>query len=100
MHPDPVFSRRDFVKSTSVAALVSTSTCTVSAGSPNETTSIGTRRELFVENTLISQIHGGAQLRLHQPVPREVSFVCDLSLIHKRRFQQYPPRDRLLCRKS
>lgn len=77
MHPDPVFSRRDFVKSTSAAALVSTSTCTVSAGTPNETTSIGTRRELFVENTLISQIHGGAQLRLHQPVPREVSFVCD-----------------------
>ena len=33
---------------------------------------LGTRRELFVESTLIDRLSGKAELRLHAPVPREV----------------------------
>jgi len=33
---------------------------------------IGSRRELFVEDTLIDRIAGRAELRLHEPVPREI----------------------------
>ena len=38
---------------------------------------IGSRRELFVDRHLIESLSGGADLRLHQPVPREVSLVTD-----------------------
>lgn len=40
-------------------------------------TSIGSRRELFVDDALIERLHGQAELRLHQPVPREVVIVRD-----------------------
>ena len=33
---------------------------------PEKVTDIGTRRELFVENTLISSLGGGARLQLHR----------------------------------
>ena len=39
---------------------------------------IGTRRELFVDQALVERLTGGAQLRLHQPVPQEVCFVHDV----------------------
>ncbi len=39
--------------------------------------SIGSRRELFVDDTLIEKITGGAELRLHQPQPREIALVHD-----------------------
>jgi hypothetical protein len=38
---------------------------------------IGSRRELFVEDTLIDHLEGGAQLRLHEPAPREIAIVHD-----------------------
>ncbi len=40
-------------------------------------TDIGTRRELFVEDTLIESITGDAQQVLHHPTPREVVLVND-----------------------
>ena len=70
-------SRRDWIKTVGAAGLVSSSTQSVSAAVPEKTTNIGTRRELFVENSLISKLIGGGQLRLHQPMPRELAFVCD-----------------------
>ncbi len=38
---------------------------------------IHSRRELFVDDYLIEQLVGKAQLRLHHPTPREVAIVCD-----------------------
>jgi hypothetical protein len=38
---------------------------------------IGTRRELFVDDHMIQQLLGGAELRLHQPTPREIAIVHD-----------------------
>jgi len=37
---------------------------------------IGSRRELFVDDYLIDRLKG-AELKMHRPVPREVSLVCD-----------------------
>ncbi len=37
-----------------------------------EVTDIGTRRELFVEDTLIESVSGGARLELHHPEAREI----------------------------
>jgi len=38
---------------------------------------IGSRRELFVEDTLIERLGGAGRLQLHQPVRREVVFQTD-----------------------
>ena len=38
---------------------------------------IGARRELFVDDHIIAQLSGSAELRLHQPIPREVVLVHD-----------------------
>ncbi len=38
---------------------------------------IGSRRELLVDDALIARLEGGAALRLHQPVMRDVALVCD-----------------------
>lgn len=38
---------------------------------------IGSRRELFVEDSLIDRLEGQAELRLHHPEPREVVLVHD-----------------------
>lgn len=42
-----------------------------------DATLIGSRRELFVDDTLIEKITGGAELRLHHPQPREIALVHD-----------------------
>jgi hypothetical protein len=42
-----------------------------------EPIAIGSRRELFVEDTLIDKLSGDAQLRLHHPEPREMALVHD-----------------------
>jgi hypothetical protein len=42
-----------------------------------ETTPIGSRRELFVEDALIERVTGEATLRLHHPEPREIALVHD-----------------------
>jgi len=44
-----------------------------------DSTDIGSRRELFVDDTLIDRLEGHADLRLHHPVPREVVLVHDAS---------------------
>ncbi len=44
---------------------------------PQGAMNISSRRELFVENTLIEQLSGGAQQRLHHPVPQEISLHHD-----------------------
>ena len=49
------------------------------ASQPDATTpiSIGSRRELFVDNHLIERLSGTAELRLQAPVPREVVLTHD-----------------------
>lgn len=42
-----------------------------------DATDIGTRRELFVDSTLIETIEGGAQLRMHHPIARELAMTHD-----------------------
>ncbi len=44
------------------------------AGEPID---IGSRLELMVDDYLIERMSGGAELRLHRPVEREVVFTCD-----------------------
>ena len=38
-----------------------------------EPVKIGSRRELFVDDALVERLVGRADLRLHQPTPREVA---------------------------
>jgi len=49
----------------------------VDAVSAAEPIAIGGRRELFVDQHLIERFAGGAKLRLHRPIEREVVFTCD-----------------------
>ena len=42
------------------------------------TIDIGSRRELFVDSSIVEELSGGAQLRLHRPVPREIALEHDL----------------------
>ena len=53
-------SRRDFVKAAGAVGLAAATTRSVSATALEQVTDIGTRREMFVENTLISKFTGGA----------------------------------------
>jgi hypothetical protein len=49
------------------------------AGKPadeNAPIALGSRRELFVDDLLVARLEG-AELKLHQPEPREVALVCD-----------------------
>ncbi len=70
-------SRRDWIKTAGVTGLIAAASRSAVADDSEQVTNIGTRRELFVDDTLISRISGGALLRLHQPTPREITFVCD-----------------------
>lgn len=56
-----------------LTAMATTSSASSSAGA----TEIGSRRELFVDGGLIERLSGGARLRLHRPVPREMAVVHD-----------------------
>lgn len=38
---------------------------------------IASRRELFVDHTVVDALLGSAHLQLHRPVPREVVLICD-----------------------
>ena len=38
---------------------------------------IGSRRELFVDKTLLDTFHGKARLKLHHPIPREIALTFD-----------------------
>ena len=43
----------------------------------DDVVNIGSRLELMVDGALIESMTGGAELRLHRPVEREVVFICD-----------------------
>ena len=58
-----------------VASWATASTALLAMATP---TDIGTRRELFVDQALVERLTGGAQLRLHQPIPQEVSLSHDI----------------------
>ena len=73
------FSRREFIQAAGAASLAAVATRSVAGKQDDQVTNIQARRELFVENALISKLIGGARLQLHRPTPREVSFVCDKS---------------------
>lgn len=45
--------------------------------SSEATVDIGSRRELFVDDSLIEQLKGEARLQLHHPEPREIALVFD-----------------------
>ncbi|MBI5395068.1 MAG: hypothetical protein HZA91_07210 [Verrucomicrobia bacterium] len=47
-----------------------------SAPSANAAITLGSRRELFVDDFLIASLTG-AELKLHKPEPRDVAIVCD-----------------------
>ena len=42
-----------------------------------EPVAIGSRRELFVDDSLVERLAGKADLRLHQPTPQNVALVTD-----------------------
>ena len=42
-----------------------------------EPVEIGSRRELFVDDSLVERLGGRAELRLHHPTPRNVVLVTD-----------------------
>ena len=46
-------------------------------GTPGEATSIGSRRELFIDKHLIETMTGHTQQRLHNPIPRELVLMHD-----------------------
>lgn len=43
----------------------------------NAQTDIGSRRELFIDDYLVAQLTGEAEIRLHQPCPQELVLKCD-----------------------
>ena len=47
------------------------------AGASTAVIDLGSRRELFVDDHLVERLSGKADLRLHQPVPRELVIVHD-----------------------
>ena len=49
-------------------------TTLLQAGEPID---IGSRRELFIDSHLIDRLGGGAEQRLHHPVPREIALIHD-----------------------
>ncbi len=52
-------------------------TLQTAAASAEEPMSIGSRRELFVDETLIASLGGGARQVLHHPVAREIALIHD-----------------------
>lgn len=63
---------------TARAALLASFTASLLAASSPPVTDIGSRRELFVDSALVEGLSGGAQLRLHRPIPREMALEHDL----------------------
>jgi hypothetical protein len=49
----------------------------VAAAAAATAVDIGSRRELFVDGALVERLSGGAGLRLHRPVPREMAIEHD-----------------------
>lgn len=70
----PVLRSHLFLATTLAAVLIMT-IWSVSALA-TEPIALGSRRELFVDNSLIESLQGGS-LRLHHPTPREIAIVHD-----------------------
>jgi len=72
-------TRRAFLKGSATAAVsLASSRIRIAAAEPEtDVISIGSRRELFVDEHLIDKLIGDAQQRLHHPVPREIALVHD-----------------------
>jgi hypothetical protein len=74
-------SRRDWIKTAGVvglaAAAAGEATGLAAADPAAPVTSIGGRRELFVDTSLVAGLSGAARLQLNRPTPQEVSFVND-----------------------
>ncbi len=51
--------------------------CLLTSIDAAEPIDIGSRRELFVDKTLIEQMDGQAELKLHHPTPREIAIEFD-----------------------
>lgn len=77
MDKNLTLSRRGFVTVAGAIGLTAAGKRSSATEQVERPIDIGDRRELFVENTLISRVAGGARLQLNQPTPREVSFVSD-----------------------
>lgn len=60
-----------------VVLLVTSSALSFGADAPVAPLAIDSRRELFVDDTLIDRLAGAAQLRLHHPEPRELVLLHD-----------------------
>ena len=77
------FTRRDFIRGAAALGLVGpgsgvfSSRVTRHEVNLQDVIDIGSRRELFVDETLIERISGHAQQRMHHPIPREVALVHD-----------------------
>lgn len=72
-NPTGGVDRRRFLKhSVAAAAVLAGSRAMGAVESLDDTISIGSRRELFVDDYLIEQLVGKANQQLHQPVPREI----------------------------
>jgi hypothetical protein len=65
-------SRRDFLLASTAAAAGVSMLSLPSSAQADQASAIGSRRELFVDRSLIEEMTGDAQQRLHHPVPREV----------------------------
>lgn len=78
-----MLSRRSFLRTTAAAgASAALAPAGLAAGGatirPRKTAvDIGSRLELFVDEFLIEEWKGGAELRLHEPVPREIVLTHD-----------------------
>ena len=79
-----ILKRREFLAGVvggSAFTLVSTSSNAFVKGGDNmemsEPLNIGKRLELFADGVLVDRLGGGAELRLNQPVPKEVAIVFD-----------------------
>lgn len=78
MHPNHL-TRRDWLKTATAMSFGAAIFTGRPARGQDQTapTNLGTRRELFVDDALIERLEGGAEHRLHRPVPQEIALVHD-----------------------
>ncbi len=73
----PRADRRQFLRAAAAATPLPFALPAVAAAAEAAVTDIGSRRELFVEGSLIDRLGGRAALRLHHPRPRGLALVHD-----------------------
>jgi len=74
-------SRRDWLKATGALGLAAVGSTVFGSTADDDqeeaAIDIGSRRELFVDDSLVEALTGEAELRLHHPTPREIAIVHD-----------------------